>query len=726
MRDKTVSGIVLILVLLGMLTFWRVEDALSSEAEEIYQGDLFITGNTVFSIVDQHFEINGSIYVEDNATLCLNNAILNFTQQRKYQHSLILQSPSGGRPHFKSINSTITSNYFQINWFWDDFEVQISDSMINSSAIALWAHSIPPSYCPTVSIANSTIYIFYDLGAGSNQTIYNSNIYAQIGSKWNYINVSASRYFHFSAGRGLNGAMSNSNVSLLLISTAGTGEVSINNVAPGFFEYWNYYSNATLINAEGPNMTLTNTTVDNWKFIFSDPLDVTLNNSTFYKLEMNPSVREEGSMTLIDSHVQELEIPWATYDYYNVSINGLEPSFFEEWNSKTTDLINIRGGSYPEYGYTTRFPNVTLIGTQVDGWSLSGHGGLHEASELVISNSTLSCLYLSTGITDVIDIYNSNITNVLSFSAGGGDYEPAKNATIQNSRVEDFFAQGYAKTKASNMNISRLFAKGNSITYLHNCSVDELRTYDEAIVNIIDSPSTIETMYAYDSSVSSIYNSVVSELSEFNTARVIVVGYDETLDVMTQEERDTIGEASVSTYGYSNVSRTFTVKVYGIGSPLEAVTVRLFKENGTPLQETSTNSDGVATMKITWGYATETNSTDHFVLEVFHKTLNVFLDSDNVQIIEVLAEDIPALLEDLISNVEGMNLQQGIDNSLDAKLSAALDALESMNADKRNDAVNKLYALINEVEAQREKKITNQQANYLILEAQRIIDLIQG
>lgn len=724
MRDKAVSGIMLIL-LIGMLMFWRVEDTLSSGAEEIYQGDLLITGNTVYSITDQHFRINGSIYVQDNATLYLNNAVLNFTQQQKYQHSLVLQNPSGGRPHFKSINSTITSNYFQINWFWDDFEVQIRDSMINSSAIALRAHSIPPSYCPTISIANSTIYIFYDLGAGSNQTIRNSNIYAQIGQKWNYINVSSSSYFHFSAGRGLNGAMSNSNVSLLFIDTAGTGEVSMENVTPGFLGYWNYYSNATLINAEGPNMTFTNTTVDNWKFIFSDPLNVTLSNSTFYWLEMNPSSREEGSMTVTDSYVRELSLPWVRYEYYNISVDSLKPGFFEEWNSKTTDLINISGGSYPEYGYKTRIANVTLVGTYVDGWSLSGNGGIDEASELAVSNSSLASLSVLTGITDIIDIYNSNITNTLWIHSRSGYYEPVENATIRNSGLERFLIYSNAKIEARNTAVSRLYAYHDSITYLYNCSVDELRTYNNAVVNIIDSPSTIETMYAYDSSISSIYNSVVNELSEFNTARVIVVDYDETLDVMTQEERNAIGEATLSTYGYSNVSRTFTVKVYGIGSPLEAVTVRLFKENGTLLQETSTNSDGVATMKITWGYATETNSTDHFVLKVYHKTLNVFLDSDNVQIIEISKEDIPALLEDLISNVEDMNLQQGIDNSLDAKLSAALDALESMNADKRNDAVNKLYALINEVEAQIEKKITNQQADHLMLEAQRIIDLIQ-
>lgn len=81
-------------------------------------------------------------------------------------------------------------------------------------------------------------------------------------------------------------------------------------------------------------------------------------------------------------------------------------------------------------------------------------------------------------------------------------------------------------------------------------------------------------------------------------------------------------------------------------------------------------------------------------------------------------------IENLIAHVESMNLQQGIDNSLDTKLTSASDALEALNADQRNDAVNKLNAFINEVEAQRGKKLTNEQADLLIAAAQEVISLI--
>ncbi|MDH5483489.1 MAG: hypothetical protein OEY22_11540 [Candidatus Bathyarchaeota archaeon] len=82
-------------------------------------------------------------------------------------------------------------------------------------------------------------------------------------------------------------------------------------------------------------------------------------------------------------------------------------------------------------------------------------------------------------------------------------------------------------------------------------------------------------------------------------------------------------------------------------------------------------------------------------------------------------------IQDLIDDVQSLNLQQGIVNSLDAKLTNALSALNALNAGQRNDAVNKLNAFINEVEAQRGTKLTNEQADYLITAVQDVIALTQ-
>lgn len=84
-------------------------------------------------------------------------------------------------------------------------------------------------------------------------------------------------------------------------------------------------------------------------------------------------------------------------------------------------------------------------------------------------------------------------------------------------------------------------------------------------------------------------------------------------------------------------------------------------------------------------------------------------------------------LIDLIDAVDALNLQKGIDNSLDAKLQNAVDSLNAANADQRQDAVNKLGAFINAVEAQtgEGKPLTEEEANSLIADANFIINCLQ-
>jgi len=117
-------------------------------------------------------------------------------------------------------------------------------------------------------------------------------------------------------------------------------------------------------------------------------------------------------------------------------------------------------------------------------------------------------------------------------------------------------------------------------------------------------------------------------------------------------------------------------------------------------------------------YSQTENATHYFLYFTYlHST----------HIISIVINPSPSkLVEKLIADVKQMNLQQGIDNSLDAKLEATLGALEALNAEQRSDAVNKLNAFINEVEAQRGKKLTDEQADYLAVDAQKIVDLIHG
>lgn len=94
--------------------------------------------------------------------------------------------------------------------------------------------------------------------------------------------------------------------------------------------------------------------------------------------------------------------------------------------------------------------------------------------------------------------------------------------------------------------------------------------------------------------------------------------------------------------------------------------------------------------------------------------------------ITVAESDPVTLLTDLVGTVMTLNLQNGIANSLDAKLDAAINALDDMNTHNDVAAINSMEAFINAVEAQRGDKISSADADMLIAKAQQIIDLING
>ncbi|MBW8038890.1 MAG: hypothetical protein FVQ85_02695 [Planctomycetes bacterium] len=89
-------------------------------------------------------------------------------------------------------------------------------------------------------------------------------------------------------------------------------------------------------------------------------------------------------------------------------------------------------------------------------------------------------------------------------------------------------------------------------------------------------------------------------------------------------------------------------------------------------------------------------------------------------------EDPAVLILQLIITVADLNLHHGIDNSLDSKLDAALNALDDLKANNDVAAINTLQAFINSVEAQSGNKIPVEDANNLIAETQYIIDLLNA
>ena len=80
----------------------------------------------------------------------------------------------------------------------------------------------------------------------------------------------------------------------------------------------------------------------------------------------------------------------------------------------------------------------------------------------------------------------------------------------------------------------------------------------------------------------------------------------------------------------------------------------------------------------------------------------------------------PGQITDLVSQVSDFNLRQGIENSLDTKLSAAQSALVAAWGGDITTACNLMSAFINEVQAQAGKAITPEEASQLIAAATNI------
>jgi len=83
-------------------------------------------------------------------------------------------------------------------------------------------------------------------------------------------------------------------------------------------------------------------------------------------------------------------------------------------------------------------------------------------------------------------------------------------------------------------------------------------------------------------------------------------------------------------------------------------------------------------------------------------------------------EPLYTLADDIID----LNLRPGIENSLLAKIEAAIAKLEDGNPKNDKAVINSLQAFINEVEAQRGKKISEDDADDLIAAAQEAIDML--
>ena len=108
--------------------------------------------------------------------------------------------------------------------------------------------------------------------------------------------------------------------------------------------------------------------------------------------------------------------------------------------------------------------------------------------------------------------------------------------------------------------------------------------------------------------------------------------------------------------------------------------------------------------------------------EIASVTIQIYVGADDFS--GPAQEVVDDATTDLIDYTASLNLKKGINNALDSKLENAVDAYVGGALGSSTTVVNKLNGYINSVNAQRGKKLTNEEADNLVEEAEYIQVLV--
>lgn len=227
---------------------------------DVYQGDLMLNGNNV-TVIEGTFDINGSILIEENATLNLRNALLTFVQTTNNQFNLTLRNPANGNPRIVAYNSTIDSNA--------DLHLTLkgnSTADLNSVTIPLRVPCF--AYDDSILLISNSSYIntlFAESGSSAHIVVQNSTIH-----EWH----------NYGYNTAPEAQVSDSFIDNLLIGSSSIN-CTISGLHPGLVTHWNFIENCSVVSTGGPggaapNITLTNTQVGGWRFAFYSSSHVTI------------------------------------------------------------------------------------------------------------------------------------------------------------------------------------------------------------------------------------------------------------------------------------------------------------------------------------------------------------------------------------------------------------------------------------------------------------------
>jgi len=346
--------VVLISVLLLSLYLVRSEGILNVEASAgIYQGDLILDDNNV-TIIEGYFEINGSIHVNDNATLILRNAVINFTQ---YGSGILLRYPANGNPRLQAENIEIVGQTY--SHIYDNCSAIFSNvtgnasfqfyDETNGSFVNCTLNGVNPRENSTVTVSNSTIQ-YVDV------TMYYAN-------------------------------------------------ASLADLSPGFFNLWDFQENCSVTftpQTEAPDFVLSQTTVNDWAFSFQGNSSATISKCELYVHTNGWSVVDARDSIISTVELYESAIATLTNTTYTLlrPYGGSEVYVCWYLDVQVLDDSPTLGQSVESANVTASFSNGTLAGhtlTDVDGRTrlILMEKMTNATGNYPVGNYTINATYLS-------------------------------------------------------------------------------------------------------------------------------------------------------------------------------------------------------------------------------------------------------------------------------------------------------------------------------------------
>lgn len=387
----------LTLILLAIFVSIRKEVVPTVEASpDIHQGDLVLQGNNV-TIIEGRFDINGSIIVEENATLILRNAILNFSQTEDYEFNMTFWNPAIGNPRLQVDNATITSNdYYQGIFLYENSSAQIDGLTTVKSRFFLEDSSL-------ASFSNSVLS--WGIFAMNNATLNACNSSIQYIWAWDKSSVN----------------VSNSTIASYVDIFAQSANLSIVGLRPGHVSFWSFQDNCSVVAAPNglvSNVVFENTDIGDWSFEWQGFANVTISDSRLRQITIRDSVvlsvhnsyvsiilsHDNSVANIYDSTNNQIQLfdyskIWlmnSTSDYYSIQyLSEVYVCWYLDFH-----VVDSIGQNVPSATVTATYPNATLADwrlTDASGWTRLTlmEKMMNATGEYVIANYFVEATYES-------------------------------------------------------------------------------------------------------------------------------------------------------------------------------------------------------------------------------------------------------------------------------------------------------------------------------------------